>query len=52
MADVTLHNVKKQFGAVSVIKGVNLTIANGEFCGLRRPFRLRKVDAAAHDRGP
>ncbi|MBP1861173.1 ABC transporter ATP-binding protein [Rhizobium herbae] len=32
MADVTLHNVKKQFGAVSVIKGVDLTIADGEFC--------------------
>ena len=32
MADVTLRNVTKQFGAVSVIKGVDLAIADGEFC--------------------
>jgi multiple sugar transport system ATP-binding protein len=32
MANVTLHNVKKQFGDVSVIKGVDLNIADGEFC--------------------
>lgn len=32
MAEVTLKNVKKEFGAVSVIKGVDLTVADGEFC--------------------
>ncbi len=32
MANVTLRNVKKQFGDVSVIKGVDLDIADGEFC--------------------
>ena len=32
MANVTLHAVKKQFGAVSVIKGIDLAIADGEFC--------------------
>ncbi len=32
MANVTLDNVKKQFGEAGVIKGVNLDIADGEFC--------------------
>jgi multiple sugar transport system ATP-binding protein len=32
MATVTLRNVKKQFGDVSVIKGVDLDIKDGEFC--------------------
>jgi multiple sugar transport system ATP-binding protein len=32
MANVTLRNVKKQFGDVAVIKGVDLDIADGEFC--------------------
>jgi multiple sugar transport system ATP-binding protein len=32
MADVKLHHVKKQFGDVMVIKGVELDIADGEFC--------------------
>ena len=32
MATVTLRNVKKQFGDVAVIKGVDLDITDGEFC--------------------
>jgi multiple sugar transport system ATP-binding protein len=32
MANVTLRNVKKQFGDVSVIKGVDLDVKDGEFC--------------------
>ena len=32
MADVTLRNVKKSFGAVDVIKGVDLQVSDGEFC--------------------
>jgi multiple sugar transport system ATP-binding protein len=32
MATVELHNVKKSFGQVSVIKGVDLAVADGEFC--------------------
>ncbi|PLK69990.1 ABC transporter ATP-binding protein [Rhizobium sp. TH135] len=32
MADVSLRGVKKQFGALSVIKGVNLDVKDGEFC--------------------
>jgi multiple sugar transport system ATP-binding protein len=32
MADVSLRGVKKQFGAMSVIKGVDLDVKDGEFC--------------------
>jgi ABC-type sugar transport system ATPase subunit len=32
MADVTLSHVKKSFGDVHIIKGVDLSIADGEFC--------------------
>ena len=32
MAEVALRNVKKQFGDTAVIKGVNLDVADGEFC--------------------
>ena len=32
MANVTLHNARKSFGSVDIIKGVNLEVPNGEFC--------------------
>ena len=32
MARVVLRNVRKQFGSLEVIKGVDLTIEDGEFC--------------------
>jgi multiple sugar transport system ATP-binding protein len=32
MATVTLQNARKSFGSVEIIKGVNLNIADGEFC--------------------
>ena len=32
MATVQLRNVKKSFGAVPIIKGVDLDVADGEFC--------------------
>ena len=32
MGDVTLNRVTKQFGAVSVIKGIDLKVDDGEFC--------------------
>jgi len=37
MGSVTLRNVKKSFGAVDVIKGVNVEIADGEFVILVGP---------------
>jgi multiple sugar transport system ATP-binding protein len=32
MAQVTLKNARKSFGSVEIIKGVDLTVADGEFC--------------------
>jgi ABC-type sugar transport system ATPase subunit len=32
MATVTLRNAKKSFGTVEIIKGIDLNIADGEFC--------------------
>lgn len=32
MADLTLNNVKKSYGAAEVIKGVSMEIKHGEFC--------------------
>ncbi len=32
MAKLVLSDVKKSFGAVDVIKGIDLTVADGEFC--------------------
>ena len=32
MANLQLHDIKKAFGSIEVIKGVNLTINHGEFC--------------------
>ena len=32
MATVTLHDARKSFGSVDIIKGVNLEVADGEFC--------------------
>ncbi len=32
MGNLTLSNVTKNFGTVAVIKGVNLTVEDGEFC--------------------
>ena len=32
MASVGIRNIKKSFGAVDVIKGVDLDVADGEFC--------------------
>ncbi|MDP1577586.1 MAG: ABC transporter ATP-binding protein, partial [Cypionkella sp.] len=32
MAEVSLSNVKKDFGAISIIKGIDLEIKDGEFC--------------------
>ena len=32
MANVTLQNVRKSFGSVNIIKGVDLEVEDGEFC--------------------
>jgi multiple sugar transport system ATP-binding protein len=42
MASMTISNLKKGFGAVAVLKGVNLSIKDGEFVVLVGPSGCRK----------
>ena len=50
MAHMQLSDIRKSYGAVDVIKGVDLEIDDGRVHGLRRPVGLRQVHAAAADR--
>jgi hypothetical protein len=50
MAQVTLKNVYKKFGDVSVVKDVTLTVPDKSFFCRGRPVRLRQIDDAAHGR--
>ncbi len=43
MASLTLEGVKKQFGTVTAVEGVNLTIADGEFVALLGPSGCGKT---------
>jgi len=52
MAEISLHGVTKSFGKTEVIHKTDVTIDDGEFVVMVGPVGLRKVDAAAHDRGP
>ena len=47
MGSIQLKDVRKAFGAVSIINGVDLNIDRRGVRGLRRPVRLRQVDASA-----
>ena len=50
MASLTVRNLHKSFGAVEVLKGIDLEAADRRVRRARRPVRLRQVDAARHDR--
>jgi ABC-type transporter Mla maintaining outer membrane lipid asymmetry ATPase subunit MlaF len=52
MGQLVLSNLKKSFGDLDIIKGVNLDVTDGEFVVFVGPSGLRQVDAAAHDRRP
>ena len=57
MADVSLSMVTKEFGSVSVIKGIDLEIADGEFCvfvgpsGCGKSTLLRMIAGLEHTSG-
>ena len=60
MADaLAVHDLRKRYGATEALKGVDLTVGEGELVGLLGPERSREVDAgedrlrarAADDRG-
>ena len=47
---LNLENIKKSFGKVEVLKGIDLDVKDGEFVRLRRAVGLRQVHAAARHR--
>ena len=47
---IELRDVRKSFGTVDVIHGIDLDDRGRRVRRLRRPVRLRQVHAAAHDR--
>ena len=52
MSELVLKDLRKSFGDVEIIKGVEPRRDGRRVRRLRRPVRLRQVDAAAHDRRP
>ena len=49
--DVKLERINKSFGAVQVLKDIDLVFPSRKFVTLLGPSRLRQDHAAAHDRG-
>lgn len=48
--EIRLDRIAKSFDKRRVIQPTTLTIRNGSFTTLLRPFRLRKDDASRDDR--
>ena len=51
MADVRIEKLKKSFGAVEVLKDIDLIVEDGSFVVLVGPLGLRQVHAAARHCG-
>ena len=48
MTKIQLKHIRKSYGDVEVIHGINLDIASGEFCVFVGPVRLWKVNTFAY----
>ena len=51
MAQVTVRNVRKSYGATEVIHGLNIDIQDGEFVVLVRSIRMWKINASSYGGG-
>jgi ABC-type sugar transport systems, ATPase components len=51
MAFLEIDNLKKRYGAVEILKGINLDLDKGGFLVLVGPSGLRQVHLAQHHRG-
>jgi hypothetical protein len=51
MSALEIQNIRKSYGELETLKGIDISLESGEFMVLARPLRLRKIDAFAHDRG-
>jgi multiple sugar transport system ATP-binding protein len=51
MASITLKGLKKSYGATQIIKGVDITVEDGEFV-VFVGLGLRQVHPSADDRWP
>jgi hypothetical protein len=49
MGSIQLKDVRKAFGAVSIINGVNLDISDGEFAAVPRAAASRRFCASSPD---
>ena len=48
MGQIRLQGIRKSFGALEVLKGIDLDIAEGEFVQLRKPCSLEDLISALH----
>ncbi len=49
MGRIALHDISKSYGAVKVLKGIDLTVEEGELVVFVGPVGLRQVHVAAND---
>ena len=51
MASLTISKLRKSFGSLEVLKGIDLEVADGRVHRACRTFGLRQIDSAGDDRG-